>query len=66
MRFWVITMLCCLSITSAARSQSLYDGIWNVIVRTTAGSCEPTARYAVTVADEFRPSECLRRRRPLR
>jgi len=25
MRFWVITMLCCLSITSAARSQSLYD-----------------------------------------
>jgi hypothetical protein len=51
MRFCMITMLCCVSISSAARGQSLYDGIWNVTIRTTAGSCEPTARYAVAVAD---------------
>jgi hypothetical protein len=46
MRFWMKTMLCCLLIT-AARGQSPYDGIWNVTIRTTTGSCELTA----TVAD---------------
>ena len=51
MRFWMITMLCCLWIASVARGQSLYDGLWNVTIRTTAGNCEPTAHYAVTVAD---------------
>jgi hypothetical protein len=28
-----------------------YDGVWNVTVVTRTGSCEPTTRYPLTVAD---------------
>jgi hypothetical protein len=34
-----------------AVAQTPYDGLWNVTIVTKAGSCEPTAHYAVTVAD---------------
>ena len=28
-----------------------YDGVWNVTILTRAGSCEPSARYPLTVTD---------------
>jgi hypothetical protein len=51
MRFYTITMLCCLAAPCVARAQTPYDGVWNVTIQTSAGSCEPSTQYAVTVAD---------------
>jgi hypothetical protein len=34
-----------------AIAQTPYDGLWNVTIVTKTGSCEPTARYPLTVAD---------------
>lgn len=34
-----------------ARARTPYDGIWNVTIVTKAGSCEPTVRSTLTVAD---------------
>jgi hypothetical protein len=47
---WTITMFSVLA-ASVANAQTPYDGMWSVTVQTKAGSCEPTASYAVTVAD---------------
>jgi hypothetical protein len=35
----------------SAVAQTPYDGIWNVTIVTKAGSCEPTVRSTLTVAD---------------
>jgi hypothetical protein len=34
-----------------AIAQTPYDGLWNVTIATKAGSCEPSARYPLTVSD---------------
>jgi len=34
-----------------AFAQTPYDGLWNVTVLTRSGSCEPSARYPLTVID---------------
>jgi hypothetical protein len=34
-----------------ATAQTPYDGLWNVTIVTKSGSCEPTARSTLTVAD---------------
>jgi hypothetical protein len=34
-----------------ALAQSPYDGLWNVTIVTKSGSCEPSARYPLTVTD---------------
>jgi hypothetical protein len=47
---WTITILGAVA-ASAASAQTPYDGMWNVTIQTRAGSCDPTANYAVTVAD---------------
>jgi hypothetical protein len=40
------------SLTAApAAAQTPYDGLWNVTIVTKSGSCEPTARSTLTVAD---------------
>lgn len=36
---------------ASAGSQSLYDGLWNVTIVTKSGTCEPSARYPLTVTD---------------
>jgi hypothetical protein len=48
---WTIAMFGCLTASGSANAQTPYDGMWSVTIQTGAGSCEPTARYAVTVAD---------------
>jgi hypothetical protein len=35
----------------AAAAPANYDGLWNVTIVTKSGSCEPTARYPLTVTD---------------
>ena len=47
----VLVMVVLIYALSAAHvmAQTPYDGIWNVTILTKAGSCEPTARYALTV-----------------
>ena len=37
--------------TGPAAAQTPYDGLWQVTFVTKTGSCEPSARYPVTVAD---------------
>lgn len=39
-----------LSVLPAVSAES-YDGLWNVTIVTNSGSCEPTARYPLTVTD---------------
>ncbi len=34
-----------------ATAQTPYDGLWNITIVTKAGSCEPSTRSTVTVAD---------------
>ena len=34
-----------------AAAQTPYDGLWNATIVTKSGSCEPTARSTLTVAD---------------
>ncbi len=34
-----------------ASAQTPYDGLWNVTIVTKAGTCEPTTRSTLTVAD---------------
>jgi hypothetical protein len=38
-------------ITGPAAAQTPYDGLWQVTFVTKTGSCEPSARYPVTVSD---------------
>jgi hypothetical protein len=51
MRVVGLLVLINLAGSSIAVGQTPYDGIWNVTIVTKAGSCEPTAQYAVSVAD---------------
>ena len=37
--------------TSSVMAQTPFDGQWNVTIQTRAGSCDPTAIYALTIAD---------------
>lgn len=37
--------------TISASAAESYDGLWNVTIVTNSGSCEPTARYPLTVTD---------------
>ncbi len=39
------------STSAPAFAQSPYDGIWNVTIVTSTGSCEPTASSTLTVTD---------------
>jgi hypothetical protein len=45
-----IAIFGCFAATTAY-AQTPYDGMWNVTIQTRAGSCEPTAHYAVTITD---------------
>jgi hypothetical protein len=40
-----------MSFAAPAIARTDYDGVWNVTVVTRTGSCEPTTRYPLTVAD---------------
>jgi hypothetical protein len=40
-----------MSFADPAFARSDYDGVWNVTVVTRTGSCEPTTRYPLMVAD---------------
>ena len=60
MRFNRIPKLFCSSIVlgalafaamPASAADNPYDGLWNVTIVTKSGSCEPTARYPLTVTD---------------
>jgi hypothetical protein len=48
---WMIAYLGWLVAPAFAHAQTPYDGIWSVTVQTKAGSCDPTANYALTVAE---------------
>ena len=58
MRFDRIKSLCVSSVfmgvcalSAPAMSAASYDGLWQVTIYTHSGSCEPTARYPLTVTD---------------
>lgn len=55
MRYDRICLLCAaffaVSAPSPAWSTTAYDGIWQVTITTHTGTCEPSARYPVTVTD---------------
>jgi hypothetical protein len=41
----------CAAVAAPALAQTPYDGLWNVTIVTKTGSCEPSARSTLTVAD---------------
>ena len=47
----VFGFIASIGLIGTAFAQTPYDGPWNVVVLTKAGSCEPSARYALTIAD---------------
>jgi type 1 fimbria pilin len=48
----VFSVLAVAAVSAApAMAQTLYDGLWNVTIVTKTGSCEPSARSTLTVAD---------------
>jgi hypothetical protein len=55
----ICTVFCAFVVTSAAAALGVapaaartpYDGLWNVTIVTKAGSCEPSTRSTLTVAD---------------
>jgi hypothetical protein len=49
---WIIAIIGGgLTLPASANAKIPYDGAWNVTTQTMTGSCEPTAHYAITVAD---------------
>jgi hypothetical protein len=50
MRCRILVPICFLFAAPVA-AQTTYDGNWDVTIQTVLGSCERTARYAVTIAD---------------
>jgi hypothetical protein len=40
-----------LSLAMPARAETPYDGIWDVTIETTGGSCEASAQYRLMVQD---------------
>ncbi len=52
MRLFLIAVFCgCLAVPAFVNAKTPCDGVWNVKIETRAGSCDPSASYAVTVMD---------------
>ncbi len=47
----ILMMALVLTAIPAVHAQASYDGAWIVAIQTKSGSCDPTASYAVTVAN---------------
>jgi hypothetical protein len=50
-RIIVLGFVIATCLIAPAYAQTPYDGLWNVTILTKAGSCEPSARYPLTVTD---------------
>src|SRR3954454_25145791 len=50
-RVIVLGALAAACMIKPALAQTPYDGLWSVTVLTRAGSCDPSARYPLTVID---------------
>jgi type 1 fimbria pilin len=48
---FVVSAAAAALIAAPAAAQTPYDGLWNVTIVTKAGSCEPSTRSTLTVAD---------------
>ena len=49
--FCTSVILGAIAVAAPVSAQTAYDGLWNVTIVTKTGSCEPTARYPLTVTD---------------
>ncbi len=47
----ILGFLAAACIAAPAFAETNYDGLWNVTILTSAGSCNPTAQYPLTVSD---------------
>lgn len=47
----VFAVVATVFLASAAHARMPYDGVWNVMVVTKTGSCQPTANYPLLVTD---------------
>jgi hypothetical protein len=45
------TIVCCLTLTSAAQGHSSYDGSWDLVFVTQRGACDPTYNFTVNITD---------------
>jgi len=51
MKRFALIVLGSLLISAPAYAQLPYDGLWNVTIVTSAGSCQPSALSSLTIAD---------------
>jgi hypothetical protein len=47
----VLALICVAAVTGAAYAGSAYDGGWSVLLATHSGTCGPTYRYGVQIAN---------------
>jgi hypothetical protein len=47
----LVVILACIAVPTTALAATIYDGDWRVLILTQGGTCEPTLRYGVQIAD---------------
>ena len=48
---WIARALCLVLLTSEAHARSAYDGSWDLIFVTQAGTCDPNYNFTVNITD---------------
>ena len=47
----LVVILACIAVPTTALAATIYDGDWKVLILTQGGTCEPTLRHGVQIAD---------------
>jgi hypothetical protein len=47
----LVVILACIDVPMPALAATIYDGDWNVLIRTHGGACDPTLRFGAQIAD---------------
>ena len=48
---WLIAAACSIAAASAAHARSAYDGSWDLVFVTQAGTCDPAYNFTVNISD---------------
>src|SRR5215475_12471111 len=51
MLLFLMTIACCLALTSVAQASSAYDGSWDLVFVTQKGACDPSYNFSVNITN---------------
>ena len=57
MLLFLMTIACCLALTSVAQARSAYDGSWDLVFVTQRGACDPSYNFFVNITNTANASE---------